>query len=56
VVFYWTCRTRGQTISDRGPNGNHPEDDEGGHAEGYARLAATVAAWDAEWTHEGCGQ
>ena len=34
-------------ISDRGL-WNGPADDERGHADGCARLAATIASWDAE--------
>jgi hypothetical protein len=44
--FPWTCRACGQTISDRGPSGGHPEDDEPGHDEGCLRLAAAIAAYE----------
>jgi hypothetical protein len=49
--FPWTCRSCEQVISDRGLC-NGPADDEHGHAEGCPRLAAAVAAWDAEWEAE----
>jgi hypothetical protein len=56
VSFYWTCPACDQGISDRGPYESHPEDNERGHADSCARLAADVAAWqaqrdaeDAEW-------
>ena len=45
--FAWTCTSCDKTISDRGP-GNSPADDEHGHAEHCRRLAAAVAAWQAE--------
>lgn len=45
--FAWTCRSCEGLISDFGLC-NGPADDEQGHAEDCARLAATVAAWDAE--------
>jgi hypothetical protein len=35
-------------ISDHGLISG-PVDDERGHAENCPRLAATIAAWDAEW-------
>lgn len=44
----WTCHSCDKTISDRGP-GSGPADDEHGHAGNCPRLAATIAAWDAEW-------
>ena len=45
--FSWTCGSCEGLISDRGLC-NGPADDERGHADGCARLAATIAAWDAE--------
>ena len=45
--FAWTCGFCEGLISDRGLC-NGPADDERGHADGCARLAATIAAWDAE--------
>jgi len=54
--FYYTCPACAQGISDRGPYESHPEDNDRGHADGCTRLAADVAAWqaqrdaeDAEW-------
>jgi hypothetical protein len=54
--FHYTCLACEQGISDRGPYESHPEDNERGHGEGCTRLAAAVAAWqaqrdaeDAEW-------
>ena len=49
--FIWTCRSCDHVIGDRGL-ANGPADDEHGHAESCLRLAATVAAWDAEWERE----
>jgi len=46
--FYYTCPACEQGISDRGPYESHPEDNERGHAEGCTRLAADVAAWQAQ--------
>lgn len=43
----WTCGSCEGLISDHGLC-NGPADDERGHADDCARLAATVAAWDAE--------
>lgn len=45
--FSWTCGSCEGLISDRGLC-NGPADDERGHADGCARLAATIAARDAE--------
>ena len=45
--FTWTCGSCDGLISDRGLC-NGPADDERGHANGCTRLAATIAAWDAE--------
>ena len=56
LSFYYPCPACEQGISDRGPYESHPEDNEHGHAEGCTRLAADIAAWqaqrdgeDAEW-------
>jgi hypothetical protein len=46
--FGWTCQSCESLISDRGLC-NGPAEDEHGHAPGCMRLAATEAAWDAEW-------
>jgi hypothetical protein len=45
--FGWTCRSCDQQITDRGLI-QGPTDDELGHADGCRRLAADIAAWDAE--------
>jgi hypothetical protein len=45
----WTCGTCGKAIADRGPELG-PADGEAGHADGCRQLAASVAAWDAQWT------
>lgn len=44
----WRCGSCDEVISDCGLC-NGPADDECGHADKCPRLAATVAAWDAEW-------
>jgi hypothetical protein len=44
----WSCNACDQRISDRGLC-NGPADDEHGHADNCSRLAATIAARDAEW-------
>ncbi len=46
--FYWRCPACEQEVSDRGPYENHPEDNEHGHADSCPRLAADIAAWQAE--------
>jgi hypothetical protein len=46
VNVYWTCGTCDQRVKDRGPTAGHPVDQEEGHAEGCARLAAAVATWE----------
>ena len=46
-LFAWRCASCEGVISDKGPF-NHPADNEPGHADDCARLAAAVAAWDAE--------
>ncbi len=45
--FGWTCRSCDQNITDRGLI-QGPGDDELGHSENCAQLAAAVAEWDAE--------
>jgi hypothetical protein len=45
--FSWTCGSCEGLISDHGLS-NGPADDERGHADDCARLAATIAARDAE--------
>jgi hypothetical protein len=52
LTFGWTCPACGAYISDRGPNGGHPEDEEPGHNAGCSRLAEAVAVYDARWTDE----
>jgi hypothetical protein len=47
-VFRWTCPDCGEVVSDRGPGGRSPAEDEYGHAEGFSRLAAAVAEWLAQ--------
>lgn len=50
---FWTCggpNGCGQYVTDRGPYDPHPRDNETGHADGCARVAAEVAAW--EWETE----
>jgi hypothetical protein len=53
VRVYWACagpRGCGKYITDRGPYDPHPRDNQDGHAEGCARLAADVARY--EWEQE----
>jgi hypothetical protein len=47
----WRCPACSGLISDHGPVSG-PRDDEPGHADGCERLAATLAAWDAQWNEE----
>ena len=47
-VFRWTCQACGEVVSDRGPSGRSPAEDEPGHAEGCQRIAAAVAEWLAQ--------
>ena len=47
-AFRWTCQECGELISDHGPSGGNPAEDEPGHAEGCQRLAAAVAEWLAQ--------
>jgi hypothetical protein len=49
LSFPWRCPQCDGFVMDRGPSGAHPEDDEPGHKEGCARLAALVAEHDARW-------
>ena len=44
-VFRRTCQACGEVVSDRGPSGRSPAEDEPGHAEGCQGLAAAVADW-----------
>ena len=46
--FRWVCPDCGEVVSDRGPAGRSPAEDEQGHAEGCHRLAAAVAEWLAQ--------
>lgn len=50
-TFGWTCSACDQTITDRGLCSG-PADDEHGHARTCSRLAATIAAWEADWQAE----
>jgi hypothetical protein len=43
--FGWTCPACGQSVTDRGPYEPNPEDNQDGHADGCARLAAGAAAY-----------
>jgi hypothetical protein len=47
-AFRWTCQECSELISDHGPSGGNPAEDEPGHAEGCQRLAAAVAEWLAQ--------
>jgi hypothetical protein len=50
LSFAWTCPSCQGFVRDYGPNAGHPVDAERGHAgEDCPRLAATVAAYEAEW-------
>jgi hypothetical protein len=49
--FPWRCPSCSQAISDRGQVAG-PADNEPGHADKCARLAAAVAEWDASWEAE----
>ncbi len=53
LSFAWTCPSCRGLVIDYGPSGGHPVDCESGHAEGCERLAAAVAAYEAEWADEG---
>ena len=53
--FAWTCPACDRTVIDRGPEQGHPEDAEEGHAEGCTRMAAAIAAYDAQWKDEDNG-
>jgi hypothetical protein len=46
--FRWVCPDCGEVVSDRGPGGRSPAEDEQGHAKGCHRLAAAVAQWLAQ--------
>jgi hypothetical protein len=46
--FRFRCASCGGYITDRGPRPGHPGDNEPGHAAGCVRLAADIAAWEAE--------
>jgi len=50
--FAWVCPACRGTVIDRGPEAGRPEDCEEGHAKDCPRLAAAVAAWDAQWSDE----
>ncbi len=49
--FPWRCPACHGLVSDHGPC-NGPVDDEPGHHDGCQRLAATVAAWQAQWADD----
>ncbi len=44
----WTCQSCDRAIADHGLD-DGPADSEHGHANSCQRLAATIAAWNAEW-------
>ena len=48
-TFAWPCPACGQTVIDYGPEAGSPEDQETGHGQGCTRLAAVIAAWNAQW-------
>jgi hypothetical protein len=50
-TFAWTCPTCRAVVSDRGPCSG-PAEDEQGHADGCARLASKIAAWESGWDDE----
>jgi alkylation response protein AidB-like acyl-CoA dehydrogenase len=50
-VFAWTCPSCEATVIDHGPEYG-PLDAETGHADGCARLAETVRAWEDEGSDE----
>lgn len=50
--FGWTCPVCQRRVIDYGPEGGHPDDCESGHAEDCQRLAAAVAAYEAQWADE----
>ncbi len=52
LSFAWTCPSCRGLVIDYGPSGGHPVDCESGHAEGCERLAAAVAAYEAQWAGE----
>lgn len=41
----WTCGTCEQRVTDLGPSGAHPDDNERGHTETCARRVTEIAAW-----------
>ena len=41
--FRWVCPDCGEVVSDPGPSGRSPAEDEQGHTEGCHRPAAAVA-------------
>jgi hypothetical protein len=49
LVAHWRCRTCGQYVTDRGSFEAAPFNNEEGHAPEYARHAAEIAAYRAEW-------
>lgn len=46
--FVYTCGSCGEHVTDGGPYNAHPLDNESGHAGDCARIAAAVAAYQAE--------
>jgi hypothetical protein len=49
-TFTWTCPSCLRQVLDHGPEaGGHPSETEEGHADGCARLAAAIDAWNAQW-------
>lgn len=47
----WPCRSCGERVTDYGPYNPHPDDVEHGHAEGCARHAADVRAYEQDEFH-----
>ncbi|HJP80581.1 MAG TPA: hypothetical protein VJ914_40290 [Pseudonocardiaceae bacterium] len=45
----WCCATCDRSVTDRGPFEAHPANNESGHAEDCARLAAEVEQYRREW-------
>lgn len=48
LTFRWTCPACHQNINDHGPSAGSPSEQQQGHATDCYRMAAFIAAWNAE--------
>lgn len=56
LPYWFPCGTCGGQVTDRGPFGGHPAEQEEGHADSCARFAEAVRAYRAQWDEGDSGE